>query len=141
MGSGRWRIELVEEVDQLPVRWRQRNRRGAVPQDPADLATAALVTAFGLLARRGPGPTAWAASFRHDPIAFLLDSSSDAITLRGMDGQVVYRNRAAEEAGVGPAQTAGRLRSEGNGRLERRSCRFRCGQAEYLLEIVGSGTG
>jgi hypothetical protein len=143
MGTGRWRIELVEEMNRLPMPWRPAIRRQDIQQDPGEIAKAALVTAFGLLARRGTGPMAWAASFRHDPIAFLLDSTSDAVNLWGTDGDLLYQNRAAERLGLGvgrAVETPESLTSGGHP-LERRCCRFRCGHAEYLLEIIGKGAG
>lgn len=144
MGNGRWRVGLVEEVDRLPVEWRPpgRQRRREIRQDPGETSKAALVTAFALLAKRGTGPTAWAASFRHDPIAFLLDTSSDAVSLWA-EGGLLYRNRAAERLGIGrahPGLDPERLSFKGLA-LERRCCRFRLGRNDYLLEIIGPGAG
>lgn len=107
---------------------------------PKEIAQAALVAAFKLLACRGSEPLAWTASFRHDPIAFLLDTISDAVNLWGSHGELLYQNRAAQRLGLGRCEeTAQEVLTAGGQRLERRCCRFRCGDAEYLLEIIGEG--
>lgn len=130
MGSGRWRLEWVEEIDRPPpALWRPPPRRRQIPRGPGEMASLALVTAFGLLAKRGMGPTAWAASFRHDPIAFLLDASSNAIFLWA-EGGLLYQNLAAERMGLRNGHPS-----------QRRCCRFRCGGSDYLLEIIGQEAG
>jgi len=140
MGTGRWRVEFVEETEQLPMVWHAPLRRQEIQQAPGEIAKAALVAAFQLLACRGTGPLAWAASLRHDPIAFLLDTSSDAITLWGTRGEVLYRNRTAERLGLGRyEETACEVLTAGDRRLERRCCGIRYGNAHYLLEIIGEG--
>ena len=67
----------------------------------ADQGSAELLRAFAMLSRRGTGLGSWAAPFRHDPIAFLLDSVSDATNLWGPAGELLYRNRAAAELDIG----------------------------------------
>lgn len=138
MGTGRWRIEIVEQTDRLPVVWHPPVRSREVRQAPNDMTKTALMSAFQLLSNRGVGPSAWAASFYHDPIAFLLDTSSDAVNLWGSRGELLYRNRAAERLGLGRCEgKAWEVFTAGNRRLERRCCRFRYGNARYLLEIIG----
>jgi hypothetical protein len=140
MGTGRWRIQFVEETEQLPVAWHAPRRRQEIVQPPSEMAKAALVAAFQLLACRGIGPLAWAASLRHDPIAFLLDTSSDSISLWGSGGELLYRNRAAERLGLGRCEeTAWEVLIDGDRRLERRCCRIQSGNAWYLLEVIGAG--
>lgn len=39
--------------------------------------------------------------FRDNALAFLLDSMSDAANLWGPEGELLYRNRAAEQLGIG----------------------------------------
>lgn len=105
-----------------------------------EISSASLVAAFRLLARRGSGPLAWTAFFRHDPIAFLLDTASDAINLWGSNGELLYRNRAAEQLKIGRSkETAREVLWPAGRRFERRCCRFRCGNAEYVVEIIGRG--
>jgi hypothetical protein len=140
MGTGRWRIEIVEQTDQLPVVWHPSVRTREVRLAPDEMAKTALVSAFQLLAKRGAGPSAWAASFHHDPVAFLLDTSSDAVNLWGSRGELLYRNRAAERLGLGRCEDkAWEVLTAGDRRLERRCCRIRYGNARYLLEIIGEG--
>jgi hypothetical protein len=140
MGTGRWRVQFVEETEQLPMVWHAPLRRQEIRQAPGEIGKAALVAAFQLLACRGTGPLAWAASLRHDPIAFLLDTSSDAITLWGSQGELLYRNRTAERLGLGRCEeTAWEVLTAGDRRLERRCCRVRYGNARYVLEIIGEG--
>ncbi len=140
MGTGRWRIEIVEEPERLPVVWQGAFVWREARQVQDDPAKAALLSAFQLLGSRGSGPTAWAASFRHNPIAFLLDTSSDAVNLWEVGGHLLYRNRAAERLGLGRCdETAWEVLREGPRHLERRCCRVRWGKVEYLLEIIGEG--
>jgi hypothetical protein len=99
------------------------------------------VAAFELLAQRGTGEQPWAASYRHDPIAFLLDSVSDAVNLWGPAGTLLYRNRASQHLALGrPEETTQEVLTNGERPLERRCCRFRCGEMEYVLEIIGQGS-
>ena len=64
-------------------------------------AVSALLSAFELLTNRGNGSAAWASPFRDNALAFLLDSMSDAANLWGSAGELLYRNRAAEQLGIG----------------------------------------
>ena len=141
MGTGRWRIEIVEEPERLPAMWAAPPVRREVHLAPDDPAKTALLSAFQLLSSRGSGPKAWAASFRHNPIAFLLDTSSDAVNLWEAGGDLLYRNRAVERLGLGRCdETAWEVLTEGPRHLERRCCRMRWGKADYLLEIIGEGS-
>lgn len=137
MDTGRWRIELVEEHYNLPARW-HRDRRATAPSLPSgEYASAALLGAFHLLARRGPGSSGWATSFRHDPIAFVLDTTDDAINLWGSTGDLLYQNRAAADLGIGRSDEAP-LESfaAGGKRFERRCLRCHLGGADYILEVI-----
>lgn len=103
----------------------------------ADQGSAELLRAFAMLSRRGTGLGSWAAPFRHDPIAFLLDSVSDATNLWGPAGELLYRNRAAAELDIGYPSEAptGSFFAMGR-RLERRTLSYRCDDRELLLEII-----
>ncbi len=59
-----------------------------------------LLEAIERLRRQGPGPCAWRTSFCDDPIAFILDSISDALVLRDEKGKVLYANNAAHQLGI-----------------------------------------
>jgi hypothetical protein len=113
MGTGRWRITLVEETEVLPIRRRH----------PAEPGIAALVAAAEHLGRRSDGPEGWSAAPGSDPIAFLLDTMADAVNVWA-GPSIVYRNRAAErlEASARP--------------LVRRTLRFPHDGTDYLLEII-----
>jgi PAS domain-containing protein len=63
-----------------------------------------LLGAARLLNRRGAGSLAWAAPFRDDPIAFLLDSMSDGMIIWAVGGELLYQNRAAAELGSGSSK-------------------------------------
>ena len=140
MGTGRWRLKSSNKLDQLPMVWhppvRLNQSQGMEP--PNEMAKIMLVSALKLLANRGEGPFAWAAPFYQDPIAFLLDTSSDAINLWGSSGELLYCNRSAER--LGTRRCEGRAWEvfifEGR-RYERRCCPIRYGNAEYLLEVIG----
>jgi len=100
-------------------------------------AASALLGAFELLTHRGNGSAAWASPFRDNALAFLLDSISDATNLWSPEGELLYRNRSAEQLGIGHCDdiAAEELTIDGR-RFERRSARCRCGDKEYVLEIL-----
>jgi hypothetical protein len=154
MGTGRWRIQLVEEEDEpgLPMLWRPRPDPdeaagpGAAPDRSASLALLAAVRRLG---RRSEGPQAWTAPLSEDPIAFLLDAMGDAVNLWGPSGQLIYRNRAAAElqldwpaavgsAALGPAPPLARVQrlTIGERRFERRCLSFLPREMPYLLDVV-----
>ena len=142
MGTARWKakVEAEETVERLPTPGPPHPRNQDIGEAAGEISSAALVAAFTLLASRGIGPLAWTAFFRHDPIAFLLDTTSDAINLWGAKGELLYRNRAAERLKMGRSEeTAREVLWPSGRRVERRCCRFRCGQAVYVLEIIGEG--
>jgi signal transduction histidine kinase len=96
-----------------------------------------LLGAFDLLSRQGTGQNAWAAPLRHDPIAFLLDTVGDAINLWGPRGELLYRNRAARELGLGSGdETALELFSARGEIYERRCLSHRAGGTQYMVEII-----
>jgi len=105
--------------------------------ETAEQASTDLLRAFALVSRRGAGSGSWAAPFRHDPIAFLLDSMSDATNLWGPAGELLYRNRAAAELDIGYPSEApiGTFFALGR-RLERRTLSYCCNDRELLLEII-----
>jgi hypothetical protein len=139
IAAGRWRIRFEEERP-LPILFRRREEPPRVP--PSDRGLRTLLHALELLARRGTGGRAWAAPFREDPIAFLLDTMSDAVTLRGSGGEILHENRAAAELGltrsVAPTLVDAPMEQfvTGGKRFELRS--MRCGEpgAEYFIEII-----
>ena len=140
MSTGRWQIEIVEQVDQLPVVWhpwvQSTTSQGMEP--PNEMAKIMFVSALKLLANRGEGPFAWAEPFYQDPIAFLLDTSSDAINLWGSSGELLYCNRSAERLGTGRYEgKAWEVFTFEGRRYERRCCSIRYGNVGYLLEVIG----
>jgi hypothetical protein len=97
-----------------------------------------LLRSFELLSRRGPGVYGWATPFQDDAIAFLLDSTSDAINLWASSGQLLHQNRAALGSNVGSADEVSLARFAVRGRLFERRC-LRCYKGpedQYLLEII-----
>lgn len=124
MSTGRWRITLVEDTEFGPSELPSAHHgRGHHVEELEDRGAAALIAAVELLGLRSEGPESFTVSPSNDPIAFLLDTVADAVSVwRGTS--VLYRNRAAE-------------RMEASGRtLDRRSLRFRRGDADYILEII-----
>lgn len=114
-----------------------------------DGALGQLLRAFALLNQRGTGGQAWAAPFRDNPIAFLLDSMSDALTIWSSSGELLFQNRyAARLAGRqgSKAHHGGKLRHSRDvplerftslgQRFERRSLRCAGEGIEYVIEIV-----
>ena len=139
MPSERWRVELVEDTSALPALWSEvplRGKRSGASRR-IDLAAQALLSAMERLCLRSSGPGAWAAPFRDNPIAFLLDAMSDAVNIWGPDGKLVYRNSTAEHFGVGQfSDETLVVFSEGGHRFERRCLRFQVASGECLLEII-----
>lgn len=110
---------------------------GRDPSTQFDLAAAALLSAMEHLRFQGTGPQAWATSFRHDPIAFLLDAMSDAVNVWSAEGQLVYRNPSSAELGLGRFEDIALVViADGEVRYQRRCLRFRAPNAEFLLEII-----
>ena len=97
-----------------------------------------LLGAFTLLAFRGTGNQPWVAPFRHDPIAFLLDTVSDATNLWAADArELLYQNRAATALAVGRCDdTVAEEFAVGDRHFERRCLRFGAGGRDYILEII-----
>src|ERR671921_287894 len=98
---GRRHADVEDTVERLPTPWPPAAGHEEIAEASGEIGSAALVAAFTLLARRGTGLTAWTAFFRHDPIAFLLDTTTDAINLWGSGGELLYRNRAGERLKLG----------------------------------------
>lgn len=96
-----------------------------------------MLQAFALLARRGPGGTGWAAPFREDPLAFLLDTVGDAVNLYSTTGELLYQNRAASDLGLAWGEDAPQQQFQVGTRLFECRC-LRCGSvgSEYVLEII-----
>jgi PAS domain-containing protein len=133
----RWRFDLVEETESLPVPWRPPEPREPPAHSPGAEGAAALLAAVELLRRRGSGSFAWAASFRDDPIAFLLDAVSDAISIWDPGGTLLYRNGAATALGLEASEESPLEIFDREGRrFERRCVRYRFGETERILEIV-----
>lgn len=108
-----------------------------------------LLRALELLSRRGTGAQAWAAPFRDNPIAFLLDSMGDALSLWSSSGELLFRNRHAArlaERQGGMGLDGGKVRHSREAplerftwrgqRFERRSLRCAGDGIEYVIEIV-----
>jgi hypothetical protein len=121
----------------LPALSRPSHQGGAPRLQTSEKAAEALVGAFGLLARHGTGMFPWATSFRHDPIAFLLDTIGDAANLWGSDGELLYQNRAASELGKGccDAKPLEEFSARGR-RFERRCIRCDTHGGEFILEVI-----
>ncbi|MDX2170632.1 MAG: hypothetical protein SF182_26400 [Deltaproteobacteria bacterium] len=137
MAGRRWQFRLTEEPEYLPVPWRRPEQRAASSLVSGAHAAGALLAAFRLLAQRGAGAGAWAAPFRHDPIAFMLDTTGDAINLWSAEGALLYRNAAAAELCVGHSGFATWESFVTDGRrFERRCLRYHLGADDYLLEVI-----
>lgn len=117
------------------VLFRQRFEGPSLTQ--GEQAVSALLSAFELLTHRGNGSAAWASPFRDNALAFLLDSMGDAANLWGSEGELLYCNRAAKQLGIGRCDDTAVEELSIYGRpFERRTARCRCGDKEYLFEIL-----
>jgi hypothetical protein len=137
MAQHRWFLKLVEEQDLSPVLWKPPQSRTMASADFSRLGTAELVAACTLLACRGTGPQAWTFGYRQDPVAFLLDTIEEAVSLWTTEGARLYRNRAAESLNSGWRGYVAleRLRQDHRD-LERRCISFSLGHTGYVSEIV-----
>lgn len=137
MAQDRWYLKLVEEQDPLPVLWESPQSRAENTADFSHLGAAELVAACKSLACRGTGPHAWTFGYRHDPVAFLLDTIEEAVSLWTTEGARRYCNRAAEILNLDwrGCVTLERLRHDDRD-LERRCVSFSLGHTAYVLEIV-----
>ena len=135
---------MTEQVHNLTRFAAHKNSNGSSSQpgtfalEPhAERVAANLLEAFGLLARRGSGALAWATPYLDDPIAFLLDSISDATSLWDTNGDLIYCNRAAAELGIGVgSESLGETLHLAGRRFERRCLRCHTHGVDYMLEIV-----
>ena len=130
MATGRWHIELAEENDPpaLVLRRPQPDSpdEDAVLQAPNLLP---LLSALRHLAFRAGEPGAWGAPLARDPIAFLLDSITEAVNVRTTSGEIVYSNRVGADFGpLGHARIGG-------AELVVHGHRFEGNGAAYVVEI------
>lgn len=139
--AGRYRILLVEDAGGALVR-RPRQRRGT-RQDPPEefpreaLGLGVLLEAVERLRRQGPGPEGWRTSLSDDPIAFLLDSMTDAFLVRCDQGEVLYANPVAEQIELMKRTTETHQRFQVKGvNYVRRSMRYHLPNRVLILEIA-----
>jgi len=124
-----WRTQVRTETESVD--------RTTLPDLSGERRLAELLEVFELLSRRGIGLRAWAAPFRDDPLAFLLDTMSDGTRIWNARGELIYQNRAAAELRVGGREEVPIELILVNGqRFERRCLRCRLRGTDYVLEIV-----
>jgi hypothetical protein len=137
MATGRWHIELAEEMEGLPlVRWEER----ATPDEaeaPVQSSLAPLLLALRHLAFRAGDPGSWAPPLAEDPLAFLLDALDETINVWSADGRLLYSNRAAADGNFDSAGRPGVTSFARDGRrFERRCLAFEAYGGTYVVEIV-----
>jgi hypothetical protein len=141
MATGRWHLELAEESEPPAlVPWRPRPEPAAdepPPLEPPGIL--ALLTALRHLAFRGVEPRPWATPLSADPIAFLLDTVGEAVSVWTGAGELLYSNHAAADLQLGPPRPGPSGVSHwasGERRFERRGLAFDAYGRTYVLEIV-----
>jgi hypothetical protein len=135
MVSQPWRAE--REVVREPSTPRRGSQRAAALFASSEQAVSELLAAFELLTHRGSGVSPWAAPFLEHPVAFLLDTMTDAMNVWGSEGELLYQNRAAAALGLGRREAAALEVFTSRGRrFERRCLSCRLQGAEYVLEII-----
>jgi hypothetical protein len=135
MDTGSWRTPRTAEQN-LPVPSNHGSHFEA-PVPALERSMSALLDAFELLAHHGSGSHPWAEPFRHDPIAFLLDTISDAANVWSRRGDLLYQNHAAAKLGLGRCdETVLEEFSADGRRFERRCLCCRSDGSEYILEII-----
>jgi hypothetical protein len=137
MTTGRWHIELAEEIEGLPlVPWEP--RPAPVEADaPARSSLLPLLSALRHLAFRAGDRGAWATPLAQDPLAFLLDAVDEAVNVWSSDGRLLYSNRAAADLDLDCAGTPGVTTFARDGRrFERRCLAFDGYDRTYVVEVV-----
>ena len=138
MATGRWHIELAEESPPPAlVLWRPRPEPPHEEVVPATPNLLPLLSALRHLAFRAGEPGAWGAPLARDPIAFLLDSITEAVNVRTTSGELVYSNRSAADFGpFGPADPGVTELARGGQRFERRAVAFEAVGTTFIVEIL-----
>jgi len=145
MATGRWHIELAEENAAPPalVLWQPQPEPPEPEVEPALPNLLPLLSALRHLGFRAGEPGAWGAPLARDPIAFLLDSITEAVNVRTTSGELIYSNRTAAELDpLGPADPGVSELARGGQRFERRAVAFETVDATYIVEIlreIGNG--
>lgn len=136
----RWRIEVVEEREEIAalVRWHPSAPPPELPPAPREQGPmVALLAALARLACRGEGVGAWAPPLVDDPIAFLLDSVHDAVNVWSATGQLLYSNHAASMLELGwPGGPKLEELTRGGRICERRCMQFTLWKESYLIEVI-----
>lgn len=151
MATGRWHIELGEEVEPPAlVRWRPQRAFDRSGDDEGDQAARAEAQARGNLAAllaglrhltfragRAGEPGAWATPLAEDPIAFVLDAVDEAVNVWTAAGQLLWSNRAVADLDLDRAGHPGvTWFARGDRRFERRCLAFDSYGVTYVLEVV-----
>jgi hypothetical protein len=137
MATGRWHIELAEEVEPLSMVLWQPQPETPERDDPPPPPILPLLSALRHLAFRAGEPGAWGTPLADDPIAFLLDAIDEAVNVWTPDGRLVYSNRAATDLDLdSPAHPGVSSFVRGAKRFERRGLAFEAYTTNYVIEIV-----
>ena len=137
MATGRWHIELAEEIEGLPmVPWEE--RPAPVEEEVAARSSLLpLLSAMRHLAFRAGDRGAWATPLAQDPLAFLLDAVDEAVNVWSADGRLLYSNRVAADLDLDCAGRPGVTSFARDGRrYERRCLAFEAYGGAYVVEIV-----
>ena len=137
MATGRWHMELAEEIEGLPlVPWEPRPAP-VEAEAPAGSSLLPLLLALRHLAFRAGDRGAWATPLAQDPLAFLLDAVDEEVNVWSADGRLLYSNRAAADLDLDCAGHPGVTSfARGGRRFERRCLAFEGYGATYVVEIV-----
>ena len=138
MATGRRHVELAEEnAPPALVLWQPRPEPPEPEVQPELPNLLPLLSALRHLAFRAGEPGAWGAPLARDPIAFLLDSITEAVNVRTTSGELVYSNRSAAELDpLGPVVPGVSELARGGRRFERRAVVFEAVDATYIVEIL-----
>lgn len=129
--------EAESQSERVPAPRSPDRFRGSQRPGITDPAARALMSAMELLSYRSGGADAWVRSFHDDPIAFLLDSIADAVTVTDDRGAVIYRNRAGMTLRVSATEDESLIVVSASGeRYERRCQRFAVGRKAFVLEVL-----
>lgn len=134
--SPRFKFVLVEQPGtELTLYQRPPRRyRGSLETKEDLFARLLRQSLLSLKKRSTSGGTAWTVSLHDDPLAFLLDSMSDAWTLRDGQGELLFASDQATAWGLEQSESSALFEQfeHKNSRYERRGLKF----SGLTLELI-----
>ncbi len=136
MSRTKYKLVLVEQpgtelsVYSPPVE----RKKATVEFQEQIFATLLLQSLQNLKRRSSSGGAAWTTSLQGDPLGFILDSMSDAWTLKDSRGNIIFASERAEQWGISDRQSSSLFDEyeSGKARYQKRGLRF----AGLTIELI-----